>query len=105
MAKFMSMGSEDMSLHDRLYQYYQNRRNFETLDIQMLIHESVDFYFPLEHLLVRIDPQRTLSLNSLRKSVAKYLKRHLTFAEESFQFAKAIGNRRIQRHPIWNHCT
>ena len=49
----------------------------------MLIHESVDFFFPSEHLLVRIDPHRTMSLRSLREAVKKYLKRHRTFAEES----------------------
>ena len=55
--KFMAMGREDLSLHERLYQYYTNRRNIETLEIQMLIKESVDFYFPSEHLLGRVDPQ------------------------------------------------
>ena len=79
----MSVGSGDMSLHDRLFQYYHNRRDFKTLDIQMLIHESVDFYFPSEHLLVRIEPRRTLTWQSLPKAVRMFLKRHLTFAEGS----------------------
>ena len=81
MDQFMAIGNDDLSLYERLAVYQRNHREVPRLDTDKFLKKSVDFYFPSEHFLCRIDKKRTLSLQALRSTVKTHLKRHLTFAD------------------------
>ena len=49
----------------------------------VFLDKPVDFYFPSEHFLCRIDRHRELSLKQLRKQVKDHLKRHLLYANKA----------------------
>ena len=49
----------------------------------IFMEQPVDFYFPSEHFLCRIDRRRTLTLPQLQQQVEVFLKRHLLYADKA----------------------
>ena len=77
MDQFMVIGNDDLSLYERLAVYQRNHREVPRLDTDKFLEKQVDFYFPSEHFLCRINKKRTLSLSALRSTVKKHLRRFL----------------------------
>ena len=80
---FMEIGNDDLSLYERLNLHQRNHRQVPKLSTDVFLDTPVDFYFPSEHLLCRIDRQRSLTITQLHTQVKKYLKRHLLYADKS----------------------